>query len=696
MVLMNVSLAFALRDIAVAPSFWNYGEIDLGSSSDKTFTISNLGSGAIGNLLEVTSLTLIGTDASEFSIDDDTPFDLNLGEFENIVVTFTPASEGSKSAILRIESNDLDEPQVDVPLSGTGVVPDIAIDPTEGDFSYVDVGSTQDITFTVSNTSSGDLIVSSADDISLIGTNPDEFAFVSGKEAFTLITGQEHNIVVQFAPTSEGLKEAELSIVSNDPDPAENPLLIPLSGTATKLGNPTIVQYEPEDQTFADFTDVDIHIFFSEPMNTDSVLNSMFLRRQDGLPEIAASLRDQLFWFGPEGVVMPNTLSISWEDDDATLVINSEAELSTYTSPGTGNIFREGGTYTLEIIEEQLTATDKSGNPLELTGGQTLYTFYTPDYGDANLSMALTLSDARLLTKHILGIPENDIFVYFAGFGLSQDLALYILNVNRASAFPIGAPEDLTLTDARLIAKKVLGLIHEFPVEQGEGAPTLKPLSSPDIGTRVVSLNYNQSGVSIDLDDATDVHCAEVRLTYDSNALAISKVTKTDFTSESILEYYNSSGELRLALINAYSLYDSGSLVDIQFSPAPGSSEVNLDSVKFTKVELNVGAIKARLEALPRKTTLLQNYPNPFNPETWIPYKLNQTTDVDIYIYNMNGQLVRTMRLGKQNSGNYLTKDRAAHWDGTNNNGERVASGIYFYRLNAGGSSFAKKMVILK
>jgi flagellar hook assembly protein FlgD len=93
---------------------------------------------------------------------------------------------------------------------------------------------------------------------------------------------------------------------------------------------------------------------------------------------------------------------------------------------------------------------------------------------------------------------------------------------------------------------------------------------------------------------------------------------------------------------------------------------------------------------------LLQNYPNPFNPETWIPYKLNQTVNVDISIYNVNGQLVRMMRLGEKSPGNYVTKDKAAYWDGTNNKGERVASGAYFYQLKAGEKSFVRRMVIVK
>jgi len=357
-------------------------------------------------------------------------------------------------------------------------------------------------------------------------------------------------------------------------------------------------------------------------------------------------------------------------------------------------VLREGGTYTLEIIEGQLTATDKAGNPLELPEGQTLYTFYTPSYGDATLNRELDLLDASRLARHVLRFPDDNVFDYFEGFGLSQDLAIYILDVSRTSPLPIGGPEDLDLWDCTNIAQKVLRIIDEFPVEQGGAAPTLSPT---DISTRVVSLNYSQSGISIDLDNATDIYCAEVRLTYDPNALVLSKVSKTDFTSKSILEHDNPSGELSLALINGFPLYDTGSLVDIQFSPAPGSAELNIDSVKVTKVELNVGTINTRLEMLPYRTLmLLQNYPNPFNPETWIPYKLNQKVNVYISIYNMNGQLVRMMHLGEQSPGDYVTKDRAVHWDGRNNEGERVASGTYFYQLKVGGKSFVKRMVILK
>jgi hypothetical protein len=100
--------------------------------------------------------------------------------------------------------------------------------------------------------------------------------------------------------------------------------------------------------------------------------------------------------------------------------------------------------------------------------------------------------------------------------------------------------------------------------------------------------------------------------------------------------------------------------------------------------------------AVVTKPELLQNYPNPFNPETWIPFKLAKATDVTVEIYNISGQLVRTLNLGHQESGSYLTKERAAYWNGRNEAGERVASGVYLYYINAGSFSSTKKMVILK
>jgi hypothetical protein len=86
-------------------------------------------------------------------------------------------------------------------------------------------------------------------------------------------------------------------------------------------------------------------------------------------------------------------------------------------------------------------------------------------------------------------------------------------------------------------------------------------------------------------------------------------------------------------------------------------------------------------QSLPSHTALLQNYPNPFNPETWIPYKLAKDASVTISIYNVKGQLIRALHLGNKNAGVYMTKDRAAHWDGKDSLGQTVASGIYFYTL---------------
>ena len=99
---------------------------------------------------------------------------------------------------------------------------------------------------------------------------------------------------------------------------------------------------------------------------------------------------------------------------------------------------------------------------------------------------------------------------------------------------------------------------------------------------------------------------------------------------------------------------------------------------------------------LPKEAALLPNYPNPFNPETWIPYQLAASADVVLHIYSVNGTLVRRLALGHQPAGMYHNKSRAAYWDGRNENGEAVASGVYFYTLTAGNFTATRRMLIRK
>jgi hypothetical protein len=100
----------------------------------------------------------------------------------------------------------------------------------------------------------------------------------------------------------------------------------------------------------------------------------------------------------------------------------------------------------------------------------------------------------------------------------------------------------------------------------------------------------------------------------------------------------------------------------------------------------------ARIKA----TSLLQNIPNPFNPETWIPFYLGTDGEVNVSIYNIRGLLVRHLDLGRKTAGIYLTKESSAHWDGRNQHGESVPSGIYFYSLNTGTHHATGRMVLLK
>ncbi len=98
----------------------------------------------------------------------------------------------------------------------------------------------------------------------------------------------------------------------------------------------------------------------------------------------------------------------------------------------------------------------------------------------------------------------------------------------------------------------------------------------------------------------------------------------------------------------------------------------------------------------PSDYALGQNYPNPVGEDTNIPYQLAESFDVTIKIYNLTGQLVRTLDEGYKVAGFYLTQDKAAYWDGRDDSGEMMASGLYFYHLRAGNFETVRKMVVVR
>ncbi|MYF92074.1 MAG: T9SS type A sorting domain-containing protein [Gemmatimonadetes bacterium] len=99
-----------------------------------------------------------------------------------------------------------------------------------------------------------------------------------------------------------------------------------------------------------------------------------------------------------------------------------------------------------------------------------------------------------------------------------------------------------------------------------------------------------------------------------------------------------------------------------------------------------------QLQTRPEAFALANNYPNPFNPATTIQYALPQAADVELTVYNVIGQPVRTLVAEHQNAGRYVVE-----WDATNDSGHSLSSGMYFYRLQAGGEFLeTKKMLLLK
>ncbi len=193
----------------------------------------------------------------------------------------------------------------------------------------------------------------------------------------------------------------------------------------------------------------------------------------------------------------------------------------------------------------------------------------------------------------------------------------------------------------------------------------------------------------------SDIHGMETGTAYTliaenlrTGIVATENLTSTAKRSSAVWADLNRKSVVEAGDRLKVALYDeNGRIVSGPFQRTVTTSDIRN---AFLSLQLNVGDIQ------PQDTLLAQNFPNPFNPETWIPYQLSAATEVKIDIYDVSGRLVRSLDLGWQPTGSYMTPSSAAYWDGKNAVGERVASGIYFYTLQTSDFAATRRMVILK
>jgi len=254
----------------------------------------------------------------------------------------------------------------------------------------------------------------------------------------------------------------------------------------------------------------------------------------------------------------------------------------------------------------------------------------------------------------------------------------------------------ITAYDAALILQFTVGLIDHLPAPTDvsvSSSPHPFKLRIPQVKAHL----QDEIRLPIMVDDASGLFAGGLILRYNPNVLKAEDVLAGAL---SLGTYWKASveeeGILRIAFANEGEMKGSGTLFEMKMrSIGEGESEVKVERAELF-MDWGVKVEEGLVRVIPSETVLLQNYPNPFNPETWIPFKLAEGSEVVIRLYDMAGRLVRKIDLGYMNAGIYTTRGRAVRWDGRNELGERVANGAYIYQLQAGDRAFVKRMVVLK
>lgn len=236
-------------------------------------------------------------------------------------------------------------------------------------------------------------------------------------------------------------------------------------------------------------------------------------------------------------------------------------------------------------------------------------------------------------------------------------------------------------------APSVADLVLLIKIIAGDAtAPTAKPLVPSDV-TAEVKLVRQTDGLFLTVNSAAGVGGAWFKLSG-TDAPKIAAENKTDL--QLMTNLWRTTYTCLLISYDMSTL-SPGEVTAIKLSDDP-NLKVSLTDADLADADGRVLQInKTNMTALPTNYELHQNYPNPFNPATDIRFDLPVPARVTLTVYNILGQAVNRLA-----DGDFAAGQHTVHWDGTDNNGQSVASGVYFYRIKADSFDASRKMILLK
>ena len=296
----------------------------------------------------------------------------------------------------------------------------------------------------------------------------------------------------------------------------------------------------------------------------------------------------------------------------------------------------------------------------------------------------------------LLGDVTNNgaVTAYDASWILQHTVELRRLADADSVAADVSGVEGITAYDASLVLRYVIDMIDRFPVEGG-GQARLVAFSRTVGIPRVGSTSEGYLTVPIAIDGMEGVLSGELVVSFDPEKVEAMSVVPSALLSAYMTEQNVTDDKVLVSFAGAESGDGSGEVLEVTFRPVGDTVEA-LRGIRLERVRLNEGSVVVTLTNdgkpdVPTTYALYPNYPNPFNPETTIRYGVPVPGRVVVVVYNLSGQKVRELVSGLRDAGMYTVL-----WDGRDDRGSEVGSGVYLYRLQAGRHEDIRRMVMVK